>query len=85
MDQELDPELDMVIDPAPPDPENPDLDAPLPETREPTRKDISLREFLGKMDDYAPIVRFPPSPRTLATTPHQKTPTKPTSPRSRTQ
>jgi transcription initiation factor TFIID subunit 10 len=59
MDQELDPDLDMVIDPAPPEPENPDLEAPLPETREPTRKDISLREFLGKMDDYAPIVRSP--------------------------
>jgi len=28
------------------------------EQREPTRKDISLREFLGKMDEYAPIVRL---------------------------
>ena len=27
------------------------------EARLPTRKDISLREFLNKMDDYAPIVR----------------------------
>jgi len=60
MDQEPDPEIDMAIGPAPPDPENPELDPPLPETREPTRKDISLREFLGKMDDYAPIVRFSP-------------------------
>lgn len=24
------------------------------------RKDVSLREFLSKMDDYAPIVRAPP-------------------------
>lgn len=24
----------------------------------PTRKDVSLREFLNKIDDYAPIVRF---------------------------
>lgn len=66
-DAELDPEIDMAIDPAPPDPENPALDEALPEPREATRKDISLRDFLGKMDDYAPIVRpfplfpFPPS------------------------
>jgi transcription initiation factor TFIID subunit 10 len=30
---------------------------PAPETRLPTRKDASLKEFLNKMDDYAPIVR----------------------------
>jgi len=29
----------------------------LPESRLPTRKDASLKEFLNKMDDYAPIVR----------------------------
>lgn len=29
--------------------------------RVPTKKDASLRDFLNKMDDYAPIVR-PPSP-----------------------
>ncbi|KKA29100.1 hypothetical protein TD95_002778 [Thielaviopsis punctulata] len=28
----------------------------MPETRLPTRKDASLREFLSKMDDYAPII-----------------------------
>lgn len=55
-DAELDPEIDMAIDPAPPDPENPVLEEALPEPREATRKDISLRDFLGKMDDYAPIV-----------------------------
>lgn len=27
------------------------------EARIPTKKDASLREFLGKMDDFAPIVR----------------------------
>lgn len=27
----------------------------------PTRKDVSLREFLSKIDDYAPIVRPLPS------------------------
>ena len=26
------------------------------------RKDVTLREFLSKMDDYAPIVRFPRRP-----------------------
>ena len=30
--------------------------AGIPEARLPTKKDTSLREFLGKMDDYAPIV-----------------------------
>ena len=33
----------------------------LPEAQLPTKKDTSLREFLGKMDDYAPIVRPTPS------------------------
>lgn len=28
----------------------------LAESKMPTRKDTSLKEFLGKMDDYAPIV-----------------------------
>lgn len=31
-------------------------EAPEPEPKLPSRKDISLKEFLGKMDDYAPIV-----------------------------
>jgi transcription initiation factor TFIID subunit 10 len=34
--------------------------APGLEPRLPTRKDVSLREFLNKMDDYAPIVSLPP-------------------------
>jgi transcription initiation factor TFIID subunit 10 len=29
------------------------------ESRIPAKKDATLREFLGKMDDYAPIVCFP--------------------------
>ena len=53
---ELDPEIDMAIDPGPPAPAPPGGDAPRPAPREATRKDISLRDFLGKMDDYAPIV-----------------------------
>lgn len=32
--------------------------APLVDPRLPTRKDTSLREFLSKIDDYAPIVRL---------------------------
>ena len=34
--------------------------APVPESKLPTRKDASLKEFLNKMDDYAPIVRRSP-------------------------
>lgn len=30
--------------------------APAPEPKLPTRKDASLKQFLSKMDDYAPIV-----------------------------
>ncbi|KAE9380246.1 transcription initiation factor IID, TAF10 subunit [Stipitochalara longipes BDJ] len=33
-----------------------DLLAPAPEPKLPTRKDASLKEFLSKMDDYAPII-----------------------------
>lgn len=32
--------------------------ASMPEPKLPSRKDASLKEFLGKMDDYAPIVRL---------------------------
>jgi transcription initiation factor TFIID subunit 10 len=36
---------------------------PLAEPKLPTRKDASLKEFLNKMDDYAPIVCSPsPNP-----------------------
>lgn len=31
---------------------------PAPELKLPTRKDASLKDFLNKMDDYAPIVRI---------------------------
>lgn len=38
--------------------------APLVDPRLPTRKDTSLKEFLAKIDDYAPIVSaYPPAPR----------------------
>lgn len=45
----------------PPAPEVPADEAPapaIPDPRLPTRKDVSLREFLNKMEDYAPIVRI---------------------------
>lgn len=29
------------------------------ETRMPAKKDVALRDFLGKMDEYAPIVSSP--------------------------
>jgi hypothetical protein len=46
-----------------------DQDSAQPETQHATawglsphnRKDVSLREFLSKMDDYAPIVRISPT------------------------
>lgn len=37
--------------------------ATLLESRIPAKKDATLREFLGKMDDYAPIVNLPECPR----------------------
>lgn len=40
----------------------PDQDEPTLETRLPAKKDVALREFLSKMDDYAPIVRLLHSP-----------------------
>jgi transcription initiation factor TFIID subunit 10 len=39
--------------------------APAPEPKLPNRKDASLKEFLGKMDDYAPIVRASVLPSAL--------------------
>jgi len=36
----------------------PETKLPALETRIPAKKDASLREFLSKMDDYAPIVRI---------------------------
>ena len=60
---EEDPDLDVRMDPAPPEQqpaENAEAEDNLLEAREPTKKDISLREFLSKMDDYAPIVRGQP-------------------------
>lgn len=50
---------------------------PASELRIPTKKDASLREFLSKMDDYAPIVsasspHSPPSPPQEPTSPFIK-------------
>ena len=38
----------------------PQISAAEAEARIPQKKDATLREFLGKMDDYAPIVRYAP-------------------------
>ncbi|MBE3050455.1 hypothetical protein IMZ48_49770, partial [Candidatus Bathyarchaeota archaeon] len=58
--ENAEPEADAPEDQ--PDEEAAEAPPPAPrEARMPTKKDTSLREFLGKMDDYAPIVRFPPS------------------------
>lgn len=35
--------------------------APQIETRMPAKKDVALRDFLGKMDEYAPIVSLHPT------------------------
>ncbi|KAK4694106.1 hypothetical protein P7C71_g3415, partial [Lecanoromycetidae sp. Uapishka_2] len=56
LDVDNDSGIDMSIDPAPPDPDNNEMeDTALPEQREATKKDISLKDFMSKMDDYAPI------------------------------
>jgi transcription initiation factor TFIID subunit 10 len=49
-----DPSTDLV--PVDNKDEEADPVAPAPEPKVPTRKDASLKEFLSKMDDYAPIV-----------------------------
>ncbi len=38
-------------------PEEAGNEPPVPESKLATQKDVSLKEFLTKMDDYAPIVR----------------------------
>ena len=57
LDGTLDVDIDMDLNPqqAPPSPEATVEAIPEPPPA-PTKKDISLREFLSKMDDYAPIV-----------------------------
>lgn len=35
-----------------------EVNPPPEEAKVPTRKDVSLKEFINKMDDYAPIVSF---------------------------
>lgn len=52
--------MDMGIEDGQP-PKDPTVEHS-PELRIPTQKDISLREFMSKMDDYAPIVLNPYSP-----------------------
>ena len=49
-----DPAIELV--PPPNADEEMETSPAAPESRMPTRKDASLKEFLIKMDDYAPIV-----------------------------
>lgn len=81
----LDPDIDMAIDPSPttqlPDAQ---LDGPAPDpsptangasedtSKPPVQKDISLKDFLEKMDDYTPIVSSPP-PSLFPLSPRSKT------------
>jgi transcription initiation factor TFIID subunit 10 len=51
-----DPSTDLV--PVTNNEEEVDPVAPAPDPKLPTRKDASLKEFLSKMDDYAPIVNL---------------------------
>ena len=65
---EEDADIDMNIDPTAAEKPAADTEMeeePILEPREPTKKDISLRDFLAKMDDYAPIVRQNRSPLAL--------------------
>ena len=58
-EMEEDADVIMNIDPTATEKPAADIEMeeePIPEPREPTKKDISLRDFLAKMDDYAPIV-----------------------------
>jgi transcription initiation factor TFIID subunit 10 len=55
--------LDGANDAGPSVPNGVTVQEPPFEARIPAKKDATLREFLGKMDDYAPIVR--PAPHAL--------------------
>ena len=54
-DDSPDPTADLV--PVKTEEEEVDPVAPAADPKLPTRKDASLKEFMSKMDDYAPIVR----------------------------
>jgi hypothetical protein len=61
-DVQVDEEMNLNPDDAPADGAEAEEAAPLPqEAKVPPKKDISLREFLSKMDDYAPIVSHLPT------------------------
>lgn len=60
LDKTIEADIDMDINPdAPPEDSTMPQEEPAPEAPAPTKKDISLRDFMSKMDDYAPIVRLP--------------------------
>lgn len=61
LDGTLDLDIDMNLNPQPTATSRAATTEPIAEAPPaPTKKDVTLREFLSKMDDYAPIVR--PSP-----------------------
>jgi transcription initiation factor TFIID subunit 10 len=70
------PDLTTALVPAPTRTveEEPNPVAPAPEPKLPTRKDVSLKEFLSKMDDYAPIVCCPISTTPPHTSHHTSNP-----------
>ena len=70
IDGTLDVDTDMNLDTQPTTSTQEPAAESLPEPPPaPTKKDISLRDFIAKMDDYAPIVRLPtPFLHSLSTT-----------------
>lgn len=51
-------EQDIEMNPNPDQPDEAPAVDPMAPAPTPSKKETSLREFLGKMDDYAPIVCF---------------------------
>lgn len=60
---DLDASIEQDVEMNPEQPEEAPAVDPMAPAPTPSKKETSLREFLGKMDDYAPIVCSPDSPR----------------------
>ena len=92
LDGTLDIDIDMNLNPQPEPGSREATTEAIPEPPPaPTKKDITLREFLSKMDDYAPIVRprlhslpNPPKSQHISTPAHNRFPcNEPTNKRNR--